>query len=77
MFLGELGVQTVADMGKADRTREDKERRAEAYFYVGQHELMAGHDDKATAYFREVVKTGVANFVEYHGAKAELGRLGQ
>ncbi len=76
MFLGELSAQAVADMGKANATRKDKERRAEAYFYVGQQQLMAGHKDKAAAFFRAVVKTGITNFTEYTGAKAELKRLG-
>ncbi len=76
MFLGELGAQAVADMGKANATRKDKERRAEAYFYVGQQQLMAGHKDKAAAFLRAVVKTGITNFIEYGGAKAELKRLG-
>ena len=77
MFLGELGAQAVAGMGEANRTRQDQERRAEAYFYVGQQELMAGHSDQAAAFFRAVVKTGITNFTEYRGAKAELKRLGQ
>ncbi len=38
---------------------------------------MAGHTNKAAAFFREVVKTGITSFVEYSGAKAELKRLGQ
>ena len=77
MFLGELNAQAVAGMGEANRTRQDKERRAEAYFYVGQQQLMAGHTDNAAAFFRAVVKTGITNFIEYIDAKAELKRLGQ
>ena len=77
MFLGELDAQAVAGMGEANRTRQDKERRAEAYFYVGQQRLMAGHTDNAAAFFRAVVKTGITNFIEYIDAKAELKRLGQ
>ncbi len=69
-------AQAVADMGKANATREDKERRAEAYFYVGQQQVMARHKDKAAAFFRAVVKTGITNFTEYTGTKAELRRLG-
>ncbi len=77
MFLGELGAQAVAGMGEANRTREDKERRVEAYFFAGQQQLLAGRRGEAAAYFREVVKTGITDFIEYNGAKAELKRLGQ
>ena len=77
MFLGEVDVQAVLDMAQSDETLEDKERRAEAYYYAGQFQLLAGYEDKAAASFRKVVKTGVTNFIEYNGAKAELGRLEQ
>ncbi len=62
-------------MTRATETREDKERGAKAYCYVGQLQLLAGHEDKAIADFREVVKTRIADFVEYNGAKAERCRL--
>ena len=77
MFLDELDVRAILEMAGANETREEKERRAEAYFYAGQYQLLAGHTDKAAAYFREVVKTGVTKFIEYAGAKAELRRIEQ
>ncbi len=38
---------------------------------------MAGHSDTTAGFFRAVVKTGITNFIESSGAKAELERLGQ
>ncbi len=75
MFLGELNPQAVYDMGQANQTRKDKERRAEAWFYVGQHHLMAGHRDTAKGLFEQVVATGITSFMEYRGAQAELRRF--
>ncbi len=75
MFLGELEPQTVYDMGKVNQTREDKERRAEAWFYVGQHHLIAGHRDTAKGLFEQVIATGSTDFIEYRGAQAELVRF--
>ena len=77
MFLGEMDVQVFLEMGEADKTVEDMERRTEVYFYAGQYQLLAGNTDKATAYFREVVNIGVTYYNEYTGATAELNRYEQ
>lgn len=75
MFLGELSWQAVADMGHSDATREDKERRAEAYFYVGEELLMTGDRKYARELFEGVIETGITSFFEYVAAKGELERL--
>jgi predicted Zn-dependent protease len=52
-----------------------KERRCEAYFYIGYTHLLAGDTAKARSYFQRSVETGVINFYEYRFARAELARL--
>ncbi len=52
-----------------------KERRCEAYFYIGYTHLLAGDTAKARSYFQRSVETGVINFYEYRLARAELARL--
>ncbi|MCZ6863646.1 MAG: tetratricopeptide repeat protein [Alphaproteobacteria bacterium] len=74
MFLGELAPQAVAEVGRADRTRAERELRAEAYFYLGQQQLLAGQRDRARQSFEAVLATGITNFFEYQGAKAEMRR---
>ncbi len=75
MFLGDVDVQVVTDMGKPNATHADKERRCEAWFYVGQHELLAGRQDSARTLFKAVLRTGITNFFEFSAARAELRRM--
>jgi lipoprotein NlpI len=53
----------------------DRAQHCEAYFYLGQHALIAGKSDEATRLFQQAVDSGVVTSNEYGGAQAELKRL--
>ena len=75
LLLGRTDVATVAGFGAGSASRAGRERRCEAYFYIGQYQLLDGDRVGAARSFRSVLETGVTNFVEYQGARAELARL--
>jgi tetratricopeptide (TPR) repeat protein len=54
-----------------------RERRTEAYFYIGQYALLHGDKGKAADAFRAAVAEDANATAEYLGAKAELARLEQ
>ena len=74
-YLGEAsGHDILAETALADPATR-RERQCEAYFYLGAGRLIAGDAEGARGLFREVIATGVAHFVEYLGARTELGRM--
>ena len=75
LLLGRTDVATVAGFAEGAASRDGRERRCEAYFYIGQYRLLQGDPVGAARSFRTVLQTGVTNFVEYQGARAELARL--
>ena len=76
MFLGITSAQAIADIGY-DAARQGRARReCQAYFYVGQYQLLRGARDNAAVFFRAAMATGASGVMEYTGALAELARLG-
>ena len=75
LLLGRTDVATVAGFAEGSASRAQRERRCEAYFYIGRVQLLQGGNTGAAESFRIVLETGVTNFVEYQGARAELARL--
>ncbi len=65
----------LAEADFSTGTPTQKERRCEAYFYIGVTALIAGDAAKAQSYFQRCIETGVINFYEYRLARAELARL--
>jgi tetratricopeptide (TPR) repeat protein len=57
-----------------EATRVD--RQCEAWFYLGEHHLIAGDEAKAKDYFRKAVNTRRVTLREYVAARTELARLG-
>jgi len=62
----------------------DRERKCEAYYYLGAAHLLSLGDiagdemtrmAKAREYFEKSIATGVTNFVEYRAAQAEIERM--
>ena len=75
-YLGEAsGDDVLAAAALADPVAQ-RERQCEAYYYLGAGRLIAGDAEGARGLFREALATGVAHFVEYLGARIELGRMG-
>ncbi|MFP6741085.1 MAG: tetratricopeptide repeat protein [Alphaproteobacteria bacterium] len=77
MFLGMIGPDVVADIGRKAFEQGDDMRQCQAYFYVGQYQMIRGAVDNAGEFFRAAVATRAVGALEYTGALAELGRIGK
>ena len=76
MYLGKVPEQAVLDsVAEADAT-ERRQRRCQAYFYLGQQLLIRQQTNEAAKMFRETVATNASALFEYEAAHAELKRLG-
>ncbi len=77
MFLGMIGPEVVVGIGRAAFAEGDARRQCQAYFYVGQFQLMQGMRGNAAEFFRAAVASGAVGAMEYTGAGAELARMGE
>jgi lipoprotein NlpI len=77
MFLGMIDPDVVADIGHKAFEQGDDIRQCQAYFYVGQYQMIRGAADNAGEFFRAAVATKAVGALEYTGALAELGRIGK
>jgi tetratricopeptide (TPR) repeat protein len=67
-----VGARSEADFLKA---AADREQECEATFYGGMKRFLAGDREGAKALLERCVATGLTDFVEHAGARAELQRL--
>ena len=74
-YLGEKSPQ--AALAAANHPREAKHRRrlTQAYFYLGQLAILQGDGAAARERFEAAIRLGVADAIEYAGAKLELQRM--
>ena len=77
MFLGTVDPDVVANIGRVAHEQGDDIRQCQAYFYVGQYQLIRGMADNAREFFRAAAATKAVGTLEYTGALAELGRIGK
>lgn len=75
MFLEKTNPEAVAEMGRDNHTHLEKVRRAEALFYVGEQQVLAGNTDNALKFFEAVKETGLTGLMEVIAADVELKRL--
>src|SRR5499426_2124525 len=76
LYLGKVPEHVVFDaVADADPNRQ-RQKRCQAYFYVGQQMLIGQKNGEAAKMFRETVATNAPNLFEYEGAHAELKHLG-
>jgi len=73
MFLGRMTPQQMQAAAFSDDPMRDRERKAEALFYMGYYYLLQGVPDLAQTYFRRTIQAGVHYLVEFTGACAALG----
>jgi lipoprotein NlpI len=66
--------QVTAAAGEGD-TKTQQGQHCEADFYLGEHALLKGDKSEAARLLGEAVDMCDHRFIEYMGAKAELGRL--
>ena len=55
--------------------RRRRELECEAYFYIGQVQLLQGKLSEAAVSFRRSVEQGITTFMEHQGAQVELRKL--
>ncbi len=73
-----LGRATAEDMLTTARSGDAKtqaDQQCEASFYLGEHSLLAGDKAEAERLLGEALEHCNRKFIEYAGAKAEMGRL--
>jgi rhomboid protease GluP len=76
LYLGRAAPEEVLEATGDNDKKVQGERQCEAFFYLGQYYLLRGEKEKAVEMFRRAIDTGVTDFIEYGGARAELERLG-
>ncbi len=74
-FLGKLSAPRLLAEAKHHDRPIELERLCEANYYIGQQHMIRGRKRQAAKLFKRAVDTGISNFVEYTGAKAELATL--
>ncbi|HEY7320736.1 MAG TPA: tetratricopeptide repeat protein [Candidatus Binatia bacterium] len=75
LYLGKISEDVVFNaVTDPDPTRE-RQKRCQAYFYVGQRSLIRQNNAEAAKMFREAVATEALALPEYHGAKMELKHI--
>jgi tetratricopeptide (TPR) repeat protein len=76
MYLGKIPEHVVfAAVPDVDPIRE-RQKRCQAYFYVGQRLLIQQNHSEAAKMFRETLVTNASTLFEYEGAQIELNHLG-
>ena len=75
MFLGTTSVADCLGAAKDADAQRDKEKKCEAFYFVGELHILAGERKQGVEFFQKCIDTGLSGFIEYEGAKAELDRL--
>jgi hypothetical protein len=52
-------------------------QKCEAFYFLGEKDLISGNPAEARQHFEESVKTNVTTYIEYDMSKAELSRTFQ
>jgi lipoprotein NlpI len=76
LYRGKLSAQEALKAADDSNPKRQREKKCEAYFYIGQLLLTQGKKNEAIKMFRAAVATNVTEFVEHEAAKVELKRLG-
>ena len=75
MYLGKVSEHAIFEaVADADPTKQ-RQKRCQAYFYVGQQLLIRQNNGDAAKMFRETVATNASTLFEFEGAQAELKHL--
>ena len=71
-YAGLIDDQALLAAASSPDPPKDRERKCEAYFYLGEYYLALGDKKLAQECFQKCLDTGVTNFLEYQSAKWEL-----
>jgi lipoprotein NlpI len=74
-YRGKISADDVLAAARAGDEKTQRDQRCEADFYLGEHAVLAGDKDEARRLLSEAVSNCDRRFIEYAGAKAELGRI--
>lgn len=75
LFLGKAAPEQILKHIEEGDRRVKRERECEAFFYIGQYQLLRGKREEALRLFRKALETEQNNFIEFTGSKVELNRL--
>ncbi|OHC74462.1 MAG: hypothetical protein A3G18_11245 [Rhodospirillales bacterium RIFCSPLOWO2_12_FULL_58_28] len=76
LYMGKADPSQVLAKTKDNNTKKQSENECVAFFFLGQYHLVQGDKDKAAAFFRKTLDTGVTGYRQYEAAKTELRILG-
>jgi tetratricopeptide (TPR) repeat protein len=71
---GEIGEEEFLAAAKDETPKKTRERQCEAFFYAGTLRDVAGDVAGARKLFKQCLRTGVWNFIEYETSKVALRR---
>jgi lipoprotein NlpI len=74
-YRGRIGADDVLAAARNGDTKTQRDQKCEADFYLGEHASLAGGKDEAKRLLQGALDSCDRHFIEYAGAKAELGRL--
>jgi len=74
---GMIDEEALTMASESDDAEANRERKCEAFFYMGQHRLASGDRDGAIELFKKCRNTKVDYFTEYYSAGYELERLAE
>lgn len=75
LLLGRQSEEDVLDFVNGKSGDDRQLALTEAWFYIGQNQLMHGHPDQAKASFEKVRQQGVTVYLEHVAAGFELKRM--
>jgi lipoprotein NlpI len=76
LYRGKISAQEALKAADDSNPKRQREKKCEAYFYIGQLLLTQGKKAEAVKMLRAAVAANITEFVEYEAAKVELKRLG-
>jgi lipoprotein NlpI len=76
LYRGKISAQEALKAADDSNPKRQREKKCEAYFYIGQLLLTQGKKNEAIKMFRAAAAANVTEFVEHEAAKIELKRLG-
>jgi tetratricopeptide (TPR) repeat protein len=72
LFLGQITPDDCLKLADHEDVRQDKEKKCETYFFLGEYFLLKGERTKAKEYFKKSIETGLKTFGTYLAADYEL-----
>lgn len=75
LFLGQIMPEDCLKLAAHEDVQQDKEKKCETYYFLGQYFLLKGERSKAKEYFKKSIETGLKTFGTYLAAVYELRKI--